>query len=1031
MKHFLNTLLLRWICTFSLITGSVCLSLAQELKTISIKGTVTSVEDNSPLIGATVVQKGTNNGTSTDESGVFSLSVPPNATIIISYTGYQTKEVEVDGRSNLNVSLEQSFKQLKDVVVVAYGTQRKRDVTGAISTVDGNELKDMPVSNVGQRLQGKIAGAQIYMTNGEPGGGGLAFRIRGQASINAGNSPLVVIDGFPSLTGLSAISPSTIESITVLKDASASSLYGSRAANGVILVTTKQAKEGQKHTEFSAYYGIEVVPQRGRPDLMNAREFAQFKKEYYEDAAIYEGYTGGVPERYKHPEQYNENSGTDWYNVLLRNALTQDYNLSLSNGISDLKTAVNLNYNNQEGVILNTYSKRFNGRINTIFKASDILTFGLNLGVTYRKSQITPSLGGGRNIIASAFLMDPTIEYKNSDGTYPIAFTSPGMFPNPNYYLVVTQRVNPQKQINALANFYTEIKLYEGLKYKFSGNMDLENSVDRMFEPSTVSGAMFSAPPQPAIGSYNTGRNMSWLVENTLTYSKTINENHNFDVLLGFSSQEATFENSNIDATQYPDDEIGWINAAVTRIGDAGTSKWSIESFIGRLNYNFKQKYLISAAFRRDGSSRFGSAAKWANFPSISVGWVPSEEKFMKNVNKVSWLKIRASYGKVGNYNIGNYSHLATVSSANYVLGNQVVGGKALTGMGNSNLTWESTDELDIGLDLGLFKGRIFFTYDYYKKKTKGLLYQIDIPAQSGFNSITSNIGEFHFWGHEFTVESKNLIGEFKWNTNFNISFNRNLAVKLGTNNTPIGGYPTAGSDINRTQVGHPLGQFYGWIYEGVYMTEEEFETEPHHARSMVGTAKYKDVSGPNGVPDGIIDDFDKTVIGDPNPDFIYGITNQFSYKNFDLSIVLAGSVGGDIFQWTREWTENLDGVFNVRKEAAQRWRSLKDPGRGNIARTRSGTTSLSRWHISRFIFDGSYLAAKNITLGYTIPFHGFKYINNARVYLTAQNAFILTNYPGMNPEVSGNKLNGLSMGVDMSSYPVSETFAFGLDISF
>lgn len=982
----------------------------------------------SPLPGVSVLVKGTTNGSITDADGAYSLSnIPENGILQFSFVGMKMQEVKIGNQATVNVTLSEDAIGIEEVVAIGYGTQKKRNVTGAMSQINTDELADLPVSNIGQKMQGKFAGVQIYQTSGEPNGG-LSYRIRGQASVKAGNSPLVVIDGFPSISGMETLSPDEIESISILKDASATSLYGSRAANGVILVNTKTGKSGVTNIEFSAYYGTERVQDRGKPDVMNAREFAQFKKEYYEDKALYEGYTGGVPAQYQNPEQVKE--GTNWYDILLRNAATQNYNLSLSTGTTKFKSSVNLNYNKQEGVILNTYAERFTARSNNLFEASEKITFGLNLAGSYRNSQITPGLGNGRNIIHSSFLMDPALKYKNDDGTYPISFYPPGMFANSNYYLVLMRRENPTKQTSAIVNAFTEVELIDGLKYKLSANVDLGNRVSESFTPSSVQGGMFSAPPQPATGSYGTGNYMTWLIENTLTYTKTYKEKHNFDALVGYTSQKSSDESTSISASKFPDDAVNWFNVATVKTGSGDKTEWSMLSYIGRLNYNYDGKYLLSMAFRRDGCSRFGSNAKWGNFPSVSVGWIASEESFMQNIDKLSYLKIRGSYGKVGNNNIGNYSYIASLSTKNYVTNGAITSGKALNAIGNNDLTWETTEQYDLGLDVGLFKDRIFFIYDYYRKRTDGLLYSIDIPLQTGFSNIESNIGEFRFWGHEFGLETKNYVGKFRWNTNFNITFNRNEAIKLGTNNTPIGGNSNQG-DYNRTQVGHPLGQFMGYIFDGVYMTQAELDSQPKHASSMIGTARMKDISGPDGVPDGIIDMKDRTIIGDPNPDFLYGLTNEFYYKNFDASVVIAGAVGGDIIDGMLESTENIDGVFNVTKEVAERWRSPENPGKGNIPRTRSGTTELFRYNNTRWVSDGSYLAVKNITLGYTLPIRTNAYIKSARLYFSAQNAFMLTNYHGMNPEVGNNGSNGLYQGVDISSYPVASIYTLGINIKF
>jgi len=1014
---------------FFLFLLSASLSSSAQQK-ITVKGTVLS-EKNVPAAGVSVNVKGSSAGTVTDAEGKFTLQVPRGAVLIFSSVGYTEQQVRANDENSLSIQLVSTTSTLGEVVVVSYGTQKKRDITGSISQLNVAEVKDMPVADIGQKIQGKFAGVQINQTTGQPGAD-ISIRIRGAASINAGNNPLIVVDGFPTESGLQTISPDEIESISVLKDASAASLYGSRAASGVILVTTKQAKAGQKNIEFSSYVGVQSVSKRGRPDLMNAPEFAEFKKEYYEDAATYEGYTGGVPVQYQNPSQYGPNSGTNWFDVLLRKAPTQNYNLSLASGTKDLKSVVNLNYNKQDGVMINQYASRFNVRSNNIYTATDRLTIGLNAGLTYRQSNITPNLGGGRNIIQVAYLTDPTLNYKNPDGTYPIGFAPPGMFSTPNYYQVLKKTVNPVNDFTLIGNAFATYKILDGLQFKTSINVNMDYTINREFQPSTILGG--TSPAASASGSYYTSNFISWLSENTLTYKKTIAEKHNIEAFVGYTSQKVHNENSNITGSQFPDDNIQWLNVAATRIGNVGINNgvndFTLLSYIGRINYDFDNKYLLSVAFRRDGSSKFGSNNKYGNFPSVSAGWVASDENFLKGVKDLSFLKLRASYGKVGNNNIGDYTYLAGVQQTNYSFNNSLASGSSLNGIGNANLTWETTAGYDLGLDLALFDNRLSFTYDYYWKKTDGLLYGINIPIQSGFSTVTSNIGRFDFWGNEFSVESKNMVGKFTWNTSFNISFDRNKVRQLGTSNAPIGGYQDYWDD-NRTAVGHPIGMFYGYINTGVYMTQQEFDTQPHDATAMVGTARFKDVSGPNGKPDGIIDENDRTWIGNPNPKYTYGLTNTFGYKNFDMSIVIAGSVGNDIADDAFQSTENLDGVFNVRRGVAKRWRSLANPGDGIYPRTRSGTTADFRNFTTRQVFSGTYLAVKNITLGYTLPVPKNQLFKGARVYFSTQNPFMFSKYPGMNPEIGLDGLNGLNLGRDFTAFPIARVFTAGLNVKF
>ncbi|MGY3055295.1 TonB-linked SusC/RagA family outer membrane protein [Pedobacter sp. UYEF25] len=994
---------------------------------VPVHGTIVDATSMSPLSGVSITVEGKTQATKTDEKGKYQITAPLGATLSFKSVGYIDQTRVIGNSLLINVQLSSSSQNLKEVVVVSYGTQKKREITGSISQLNIAEVKDMPVANVGQKLQGKFAGVQINQNSGTPGAD-LSIRIRGAASINAGNSPLIVIDGFPTESGLQTVSPDEIESITVLKDASAASLYGSRAANGVILVTTKQAKTGVTNIELSSYAGIQTVSKRGRPDLMNAPEFAAFKKEYYEDAAKYEGYTGGVPTQYQNPSQYQPGDGTNWFDVLLRNAPTQDYNLSIASGTNNLKSIVNLNYNRQDGVMLNQWAERFTARSNNVYTVNDKLTLGANLGVTYRNQNITPGLGEGRNIIQVAYLTDPTLNYKNADGSYPIGFAPPGMFSTPNYYQVLNQAVNLTKTLTLIGNAYATYQIIDGLKFKTSINVNTENAINRNFSPSTILGG--TTPASSASGSYNTNYFLSWLSENTLTYTKTFKEKHNLEAFVGYTAQKVNYENSNINGSQFPDDNIQYLNVAATRIGNVDASDFSLLSMIGRINYNYSGKYLLSLAVRRDGSSKFGSNTKYGTFPSVSAGWIISDEGFMQNFKQINLLKIRGSYGKVGNNNIGNYTYLAGINQSNYTFNNQLSSGSTLNGIGNKNLTWETTAGYDFGLDLSILNNRISFTYDYYWKKTDGLLYAIDLPVQSGFSNVTSNIGRFDFWGNEFSLQTRNTTGKLKWNTSFNISFDRNIVKKLGTNDAPIGGYQEYWDD-NRTAVGHPIGLFYGYINTGVYMTQQEFDTQPHDASAMVGTARFKDVSGPNGVPDGIIDYHDRTFIGDPNPTFTYGLTNQLSYENFDFSLVLAGTVGNDIADDAFQSTENLDGVFNVRQGVTNRWRSVEDPGDGIYPRTRSGTTADFRNFTTRQVFSGSYIMAKNITLGYTFKVKPTPYFKGARIYLSAQNAFTLTRYPGMNPEVGYAGLNGLNQGRDFTSFPIAKTYTIGANFNF
>ncbi|MCD8042270.1 MAG: TonB-dependent receptor [Tannerellaceae bacterium] len=990
-----------------------------------LKGRVTDPA-NDPLIGVNVVIKGTTTGTISDIDGNFELNVSPGNVLTFTYMGYVPQEITITNQTVLNVMLEEDTKTLDEIVVVSYGTQKKRNLTGAVSSLNASDLNDLPVGQLGQKLQGQIAGVQINQTTGKPGEG-MAFRIRGAASVNAGNEPLFVVDGMVLSTGLNMINPDEIESFSVLKDAAAASLYGSRAANGVVLITTKKGRKGKTDVQFNASYGIQSLKGLKRLDMMDGTEFAQFQKEIYEDRARYEDPSVTVPEVYQNPGQYGK--GTDWYKLMTRDAAVQNYSLSIMSGTEKLSSAIFFGYFNQEGVVLNTGFERFSLRSNNEYQVNDRIKIGLNIAPTLTLTN-NHSTDGAWNILNSAILMSPCLSPYEEDGSLAIAMTAPNIFDQPNWLRVLQERTNKYKSYSIISNAFADVDIWNGISYRFQAGVDIGNGNYRYFSPSTSGGGMFTAPPQKASGGYDSNFYYSWTVENLLNYNKTFGD-HSVDALLGYSAQKYTQEFAQINGTDFPDDDITWVDAAATKNGGSSMQQWSMVSLIARANYSYKDRYLLQATIRRDGCSRFGPENKYADFPSVSAGWIVSDEAFMEPVSSVmNYLKLRISYGLTGNYNIGNYNYISGVNSSNYVFGNSLVPGKSIDNLGNDYLTWEETSQVDAGVDFSFLNDRIFVMYDYYRKTTDGMLYQIDIPRSSGFASIQSNIGKFRSWGHEITISSRNLTGLLKWSTNLNLAFNRNKVLALGTNDTPVNGHSNQGW-VNQLRVGHPIGVFTGYVFDGVYMTQQEFDTQPKHASSEIGTVRMKDVSGPNGVPDGIIDMNDRIIIGNPNPDMVFGMTNDFSWNNFDLSVLLTGQIGGDILNGNNEYTENIDGCFNVLRSVADRWRSPENPGNGLVPRTKSGTTELYRYTHSGWVYNATYLSVRNITIGYTVPLKSNNYISNLRVYLTAQNLKTFSKYPGMNPEVSENGMGWEGLGIDKTTYPVPRTFSIGCSIKF
>lgn len=985
-----------------------------------VSGTITD-ENGVGMPGVNVMEKGTANGVSTDKFGNFTITVSDESMLVITSLGYQTQEILVGSQTQINVVLKPGTSQLDEVIVVSYGKSRREEVTGSVSQIDVNKLQNQPVNQFAQQLQGKLAGVKIDQYSGQPGRG-VGFRIRGAASLFANNQPLVVVDGIPVTGSINNINPAEIETISVLKDASSAALYGSRAANGVILITTKYAKPGESKVEFSSFYGVQQIPQNKIPDLMTAQEFAQFQKEYYEDRVKYEGYTGELDEEYRNPEELG--AGTDWFNTLTRVAPIQKYNLTVSSARENSSSTVIAGYMKQDGVIINTGTELFSLRINQEYNIGERLKVGFRLAPSYRKDHNnrlgTDGLGGiVEDIVESSPLIDPV----NDDGTYPLYVNSPRMVRTINPYARMKETKDDYNTTRILGNGYFDYDFGKGFSLNTNLAIDKGAETHNRFYPSYIQGNGIASGYSGSVDNY------SWTAEANVKYNKTFTKDHTIEVLTGYSAQRFYQESNSVNGSQYPSDDISWVSAAtVIDGGSSNTTSYALLSQLARINYNFKQKYFISGAMRRDGSSRFGADSRYGNFPSISTGWIVSREKFMENVRAIDFLKARFSYGITGNNNIGNYTHIPNLGGSNYVFNGTLEPGITITSLGNSRLEWEKCRQFDLGLDVYFLNNHLSFTYDYYNKISDGLIQNRPIPRASGFTTIKSNIGEIKFWGHEFTVGGHDLLkGKLKWNANLNISVNRNVIQSLvdpgflRRNNT-------SSSDYYRHQEGHSLGEFYGFIFTGLYQDAEDLANSPvvemSGVHSNVGTIKMKDVNG-----DGKINEEDRTFIGDPTPNFDFGFTNEFEYGNFDLSIAMQGSVGGKIVnpvKWA--YLGNLDGARMLLTDVQDRWRSPENPGSGVYPRTETGTTAMGRFVNTQWIEDGTYLSINNITLGYNLNF-GKKYlIKDLRVYASVQNAFVFTKYTGMNPQINvGGMDPSKGLGIDENGYPLPRIISLGL----
>lgn len=1034
-------------CTW--LTWAVCLGLmafalpvwAQQAARLT--GTVLD-EKGDPLSGSSVAVNASGTAdtlhTLADRNGRFSitsLKAGSRYDIVVSSLGYKTfvkKSFPVNAGDNnsLFVRLLPSSNILEEVVV-SYGRQQRSLVSGAVAQVKAAPLQDMPVTQFAQQLQGKIAGVQINQYSGQPGRG-IGFIVRGSASFYSSNQPLIVVDGVPVTGSINNINPAEIESYSFLKDAAATALYGSRAANGVVLITTRHAKAGSSSLEFSSYYGIQQIPGERVPKMMNARQFATFMKQREEDGLKYEpnySVSADYHAAYDNPDQYGE--GTNWYKLLTRTAPISNVDVVFQSSREHSSSTLIAGYQEQQGVIINNGTKLFTARFNQdVSLINNRLKMGINLAPSYRVDHNnrlnTDGVGG---YFERFFEASPLIAPYNADGSYTRNVSSPGMvsyinplatynLTNDNYY---TTRI--------LGNAYLNFEILDGLTIKGNLGVDKGSETRKYFQ----SGLVTSTQGQTT-GTSSAVDNGSWTAEANLVYNKTIAKDHGIEALVGYSAQKFTTYSNTLTGLGFTSDDIPYLNVATNITGASNGAAYSLLSTIGRLNYNYKKTYLLSLAMRRDGSSRFGINKQWGNFPSVSAGWVISNENFMKNIRAINFLKVRSSYGLTGNNFFGNYDPQAAIGTYYYNFNNTVTQGQTISNLGNDNLRWERNKQFDIGIDLNILNNRISFTYDYYHKITDGLIQQRAIPTSTGFSQIISNVGALKMWGHEFTVNSTNLDGNLKWNTSLIVSIDRNLITNLVSPGY-IRRNNTVSSDYYRQQMGHHLGEFYGFVFEGLYKNADDLAKSAKYQStaanpnglSDVGTIKVKDVNG-----DGVIDDVnDRTFIGDPTPKFTGGLVNRFAYKHFDLNIDMTYSVGGKIMNAAKwAYQTNMDGSRVPLAAALDHWRSEDDPGSGIYPRTKTGTTALGRSVNSQWIENGSYLAIKNISLGYTIPLKNAPWLNSFRVYASVQQAYVFTHYSGMNPEVNVGGVDQTSgVGIDENAYPIPRTYSLGLSVSF
>jgi TonB-linked SusC/RagA family outer membrane protein len=1023
-----------------------------------ITGSVTD-ETGEGLPGVSVIVKGSQRGTTTDAQGQYRLTIPEGGSpvLVFSFVGYQSQEIPLGNSSQLSVKLLNDNKTLNEVVVVGYGTQKREDVTAAIASVPMAELRDMPVSNAATALQGKIAGVVVQQNNGTPGST-PAIKVRGFGSISAGNSPLIVVDGnIVDASIFALLNSNEIESIDVLKDASSAAIYGSKGSNGVILVTTKRGKAGKTNINLDVYTGIQQITKK--IDLLNSQQFAEFGKEASNNAYLdnVSGASINDPNsarpssylRYRYPrgEVYdwlNFDDPTrvtnlpyyDYQDMIFRKAKISNYQLGVSGGTDKARYLISGGYLNQDGIIKGSTLDRYTLRANVDVNITPDLRVGLNLNPSFRQQQEVNAEGHWANngIINAALSAMPFAPIYAADGT---TYSSQAELAAPYNYPGITNPIaniteyhSQYQQANLLANAYVEYTFLKAFRYRASGNTNFSGYRRNAYRTSRIPLNQL-LPPNVATGRAESEQGLSWLFNQTLTYTKTLNDGHNLEVLAGMESTRYQYQYSLGTGSSYANDVVETLNASASGTTSTITStrrENASASYFARVNYNYKSRYLANVSVRRDGSSIFGPENRWGTFPAGSLGWRFTEESFLKGIPGLSEGKLRVAYGFSGNNAFGSdfYPYTATLRSDNYSYNNTLANGLAPSSLGNSRLGWEKSQQFDAGIDVGLVNNRIYLIVDYYQRITKDLLLSVNVPSLTGFTSAVKNIGKMENKGWEFALNTRNLTGPFVWNTSANLSLNRNKVLALGPTGDPI--RSNSGVDqTNITQIGSPIGSFYGYKQLGIFQSQADLNSYPHDATARPGDVKFEDVNG-----DGKITADDRTIIGNNQPKFIYSMTNSFSYKGVDLSIALQGTQGGQVLNLSRRFFENLEGNANQITTVLTRWRSESNPGNGVTPRVNARTTGNNNAVSSRWVEDGSYLRIQNVSLGYQLPkaLLNRAKIQQARLYLSAQNLATWTKYLNYNPEVS-NYEGPLTGGVDYGYYPLAKTFTVGLNLGF
>lgn len=996
-----------------------------------VSGTVTDDEGN-VLPGVNVLVKGTTTGTSTDASGDYRLEVGTRDVLIFSFIGYQSQEIPVEGRGTINVSMSTDARLLDGVVVIGYGSQKKTSVTSSISKVENKLLDQMPATRPEAALVGRMPGVSITNTRNKPGQA-PNITIRGPGSISASNDPLIVIDGFPG-GSFDNINMNDVESIEVLKDASSAAIYGSRGAGGVIIITTKKGKSGRPQLNFNAYYGVATPMVHGRDAwVTGGQEFYDYTARYINRDYAWTGGDTSIPlwgdER--RPVRYRVNPAIaegnyNWEDILLNSAPIQNYNLSVGGTKDNVSYYVSGTLKDEQGTVHTAGYRQYAVRANVKVDVSPVLSVGMMISPNY--STRRDYAAGLQNLVKMPPFLSPV---PREDGTY--------YKPLDYWGTTVSAAVNPlatlegshlyTNKFNNLGEMFANVNILKGLSFRSSLGINMTYETRDYFTEASASNSNING------GSAADLRDINWINENVLTYDRTFAEAHAFTGILGASYQHHASRDAFLNAVSgsFANEAVTTLNNAIISPSGSRTSKsqWGLGSYFARVNYGYKEKYLASVSLRSDGSSRFGPTNRWGYFPSGSVAWRASEEEFLKSVSAISELKLRASYGVVGNFNIGDFQYLGSVGDAYYSPNDQLTKGQAQSSFGNSDLKWEKTESYDIGIELGLFNNRINLVVDYYDKLTRDLLYNVSIPSISGFTNTIVNVGDISNKGIEVELTTRNLTGNFKWQTSFNYTRNTNAVESLGGDLDQVINTHSRGMGWI-LRVGDPMFSYYGYPSAGVLMNAADVASNPIISGQVPGTVKYQDTNG-----DGTITPDDRVILGSFMPDYYMGLINDFSWKNFDLSVVMQASMGAKMYNLENLYYQGATVSAFLRPVVENQWWSESEPGDG-----KTPATSLAALQYvgnsDYYLEDASFLAIRNVNLGYNVPsaLMSKLRLQSLRVYLSMSNALMLTKkgFNGYNPEgftTSGIDGIGSRPGHNDGTEPINRTIALGLDLKF